>query len=647
MRELLDKFEVSEEAKEVYRKEKQPRNACLNIPKFDFSGLEYMFKEIEIRHTHNNEEKTEEEKPEYEENQERDTQEEVTKDPTHKPMEDNQENERFYEIICPEKPQVASINTATTMTPLECIGFLFDELTYKSVHLPSDNEVDEEESEYQETQEKGDLIIESLQQETRDEFNDNSMESFSSIAFDAKKNEAQRLVENDEKFEHFMEQHNSSFVSPMPSTIVLASKSNYSGNRAKQKQKHEYQDKIEVIDKKFHQFHIPAVPEKVSKKDGTQVKQIMGPMHPREKIQYLVLGGENHILLKQKGRGTDIVDISSSTLHAQQIVPPPKNRLQQPQQSNLKTTQVLQEALQDIVGNNDIYEYLAKQPEILQNHQVKYSHTVPPSWQLRYLLTRRCHDSVQPLLANMRKKTSCPTTNKNTHCEDYVEVAVKQIMSINITLPVGDILVFMTGQDEIEATCYALAKHLQAKVFQRIFQSAQKWIVPTNTVDGILYVINFGYGKWKAYKPRMCMDALQALPTRRVAANQRARIARIEVKKLISGVVEACATVDTKKIHGDTTNRTDPGLDQRLENSPVAEDMQLKPIQLSVGSQKIALGRTVEKGLGTHYRLYTETAYQNDILDGYTVLLITNGKLTRIREMGVVIIFGYEKDGVG
>jgi len=44
-----------------------------------------------------------------------------------------------------------------------------------------------------------------------------------------------------------------------------------------------------------------------------------------------------------------------------------------------------------------------------------------------------------------------------TPCEDYVEAAVKQAMTIHITSGPGDILIFMTGQEEIEATCFALA----------------------------------------------------------------------------------------------------------------------------------------------------------------------------------------------
>ncbi|MCH82115.1 pre-mRNA-splicing factor ATP-dependent RNA helicase PRP16-like [Trifolium medium] len=142
-----------------------------------------------------------------------------------------------------------------------------------------------------------------------------------------------------------------------------------------------------------------------------------------------------------------------------------------------------------------------------------------------------------------------------TPCEDYVEGAVKQAMTIHITSPPGDILIFMTGQDEIEAACYALAERmeqmvstskkevpkllilpiysqlpadLQAKIFQKAEDGARKCIVATNiaetslTVDGIFFVIDTGYGKMKVYNPRMGMDALQVFPVSRAAADQRA-----------------------------------------------------------------------------------------------------------------------------
>ncbi|XP_021746743.1 pre-mRNA-splicing factor ATP-dependent RNA helicase DEAH7-like isoform X1 [Chenopodium quinoa] len=147
------------------------------------------------------------------------------------------------------------------------------------------------------------------------------------------------------------------------------------------------------------------------------------------------------------------------------------------------------------------------------------------------------------------------TLYSKTPCEDYVEAAVKQAMTIHITSPPGDILIFMTGQDEIETACYALAERmeqlisstqkevakllilpiysqlpadLQAKIFQRAEDGARKCIVATNiaetslTVDGIFYVIDTGYSKMKVYNPKMGMDALQVFPVSRAAADQRA-----------------------------------------------------------------------------------------------------------------------------
>lgn len=41
-------------------------------------------------------------------------------------------------------------------------------------------------------------------------------------------------------------------------------------------------------------------------------------------------------------------------------------------------------------------------------------------------------------------------------CEDYVDSAVKQVLQIHLSLPMGDILVFMTGQEDIEVTCQVI-----------------------------------------------------------------------------------------------------------------------------------------------------------------------------------------------
>ncbi|KAJ3128516.1 DEAH-box RNA helicase prp16 [Nowakowskiella sp. JEL0407] len=136
-----------------------------------------------------------------------------------------------------------------------------------------------------------------------------------------------------------------------------------------------------------------------------------------------------------------------------------------------------------------------------------------------------------------------------TPCEDYVESAVKQVLQIHITHPPGDILVFMTGQEDIEVTCLVINEKLallddpepltvlpiystmpadlQAKIFHSVKGGGRKCIVATNiaetslTVDGIMYVIDTGYCKLKLYNPKIGMDSLLITPISQANANQR------------------------------------------------------------------------------------------------------------------------------
>jgi pre-mRNA-splicing factor ATP-dependent RNA helicase DHX38/PRP16 len=134
--------------------------------------------------------------------------------------------------------------------------------------------------------------------------------------------------------------------------------------------------------------------------------------------------------------------------------------------------------------------------------------------------------------------------------EDYVDAAVKQVLTIHLSNPAGDILVFMTGQEDIEGTCQLIAERmalldnpppllllpmysqlpadLQAKIFESAENNMRKCIVSTNiaetslTVDGIKYVIDSGYCKLKVYNPKIGMDTLQLTPESQANANQRA-----------------------------------------------------------------------------------------------------------------------------
>lgn len=92
-----------------------------------------------------------------------------------------------------------------------------------------------------------------------------------------------------------------------------------------------------------------------------------------------------------------------------------------------------------------------------------------------------------------------------TACEDYVDSAVKQTLAIHLSQPQGDVLVFMTGQEDIEITCQVLQERLdqldnppplailpiysqlpadlQAKIFQRSENNVRKVIVATNIAE--------------------------------------------------------------------------------------------------------------------------------------------------------------------
>uniref|UniRef100_A0A3Q2VAM4 Pre-mRNA-splicing factor ATP-dependent RNA helicase DHX16 n=1 Tax=Haplochromis burtoni TaxID=8153 RepID=A0A3Q2VAM4_HAPBU len=144
---------------------------------------------------------------------------------------------------------------------------------------------------------------------------------------------------------------------------------------------------------------------------------------------------------------------------------------------------------------------------------------------------------------------------------DYLEACVVSVLQIHVTQPTGDILVFLTGQEEIEACCellqercrrlgskiaellvlpiYAnLPSDMQAKIFNPTPPGARKVVVATNiaetslTIDGIIYVIDPGFCKQKSYNARTGMESLIVTPCSRASANQRAgRAGRVAAGK--------------------------------------------------------------------------------------------------------------------
>lgn len=130
--------------------------------------------------------------------------------------------------------------------------------------------------------------------------------------------------------------------------------------------------------------------------------------------------------------------------------------------------------------------------------------------------------------------------------EDYVESAVQKALTVHLQYGEGDILIFMTGQEDIEATCILLKERLKdesipkmlilpiysqlpSDLQQLIFEKSKyrKCIVATNiaetslTLDGVKYVIDTGFNKIKMYNPKVGMDVLQIYPIGKANANQR------------------------------------------------------------------------------------------------------------------------------
>lgn len=136
-----------------------------------------------------------------------------------------------------------------------------------------------------------------------------------------------------------------------------------------------------------------------------------------------------------------------------------------------------------------------------------------------------------------------------TPCEDYVESTVKQILTVHLSQGQGDILAFMTGQEDIEVTCEVTIERLkqlegaapllmlpiysqmpadlQARIFEPSEHGERKCVVATNiaetslTVDGIMFVVDSGFSKLKLYNPKVGMDSLQITPISQANAAQR------------------------------------------------------------------------------------------------------------------------------
>ncbi|KAG0633351.1 P-loop containing nucleoside triphosphate hydrolase protein [Tuber brumale] len=135
--------------------------------------------------------------------------------------------------------------------------------------------------------------------------------------------------------------------------------------------------------------------------------------------------------------------------------------------------------------------------------------------------------------------------------ENYVEKAVQTVFDIHLKEGEGDILLFLTGREEIETAIsmireraedlhprapqllplplYAgLPSDEQLAVFDPAPENHRKVIVSTNiaeasvTIENIVFVIDCGFVKLRTFDPRTGIEALSAAPVSRASATQRA-----------------------------------------------------------------------------------------------------------------------------
>ncbi|KAG6002901.1 hypothetical protein E4U21_002512 [Claviceps maximensis] len=182
--------------------------------------------------------------------------------------------------------------------------------------------------------------------------------------------------------------------------------------------------------------------------------------------------------------------------------------------------------------------------------------------------------------------------------ENYVEKAIDTVFEIHVQEAAGDILVFLTGREEIDTAVQAVAEksgqggdqysNLQALplyaglsseeqmyVFDKPAEGTRKVIFSTNiaeasvTIDGIVYVVDCGFVKLRAYNPRTGIETLGATTISKASASQRAgRAGRTKAGK--------CFRLYTEQSYQESAPESNPPEIQRSNLAPMI--LQLKAL---------------------------------------------------------------------
>ncbi|KAK7302892.1 hypothetical protein RJT34_13789 [Clitoria ternatea] len=134
---------------------------------------------------------------------------------------------------------------------------------------------------------------------------------------------------------------------------------------------------------------------------------------------------------------------------------------------------------------------------------------------------------------------------------DYVQAAVSTVLLIHEREPTGDVLLFLTGQDDIDAAVQLLSDEVQTNgkqssglivlplysglsraeqelVFSPTPRGKRKVVISTNiaetslTLEGVVYVVDSGFSKQRFYNPISDIENLVVAPISKASARQRA-----------------------------------------------------------------------------------------------------------------------------
>ncbi|CAG5134581.1 unnamed protein product, partial [Candidula unifasciata] len=144
---------------------------------------------------------------------------------------------------------------------------------------------------------------------------------------------------------------------------------------------------------------------------------------------------------------------------------------------------------------------------------------------------------------------------------NYIRASVDTVMKIHFNERPGDVIVFLTGMNEVDDVVSQLiseARKLskdamkmkvlpmhgslpsseQMKVFERTPSNTRKIVVATNiaeasiTIPAITYIVDTGFVKLKAYNPKSGIESLVVVPVSQASADQRAgRAGRVRAGK--------------------------------------------------------------------------------------------------------------------